>query len=190
MRFMALLILICLAAFTGTALAQGASATETVNPFDYAKPVFDAVMAGQWWAAAAFAVVLLCAAARKYMPASWKTGTKGDIVGLATTFLMAFGGAIATTFAAPGAVMSFAVLVTAAKIGALAIGGYTAIHKVAGWLVAWGKLPSWMMPVLKLLTMMVGSSAVTKAEAAGDKAVTKAPAPTGAAGSNTIVEIE
>ena len=189
MRFTALLILIFLGAFTGTALAADAVSASDPSLTDVMKSIFDAVMHGQWWAAASLGVILACAAARKYMPAAWKTGTKGDIVGTAMAFLMAFAGAIATWAMAPGAAMSIGVILTAGKIGIAAVGGYTLVHKVASWLVAWGKLPAWAVSALKLATMIVGSNAVKKAEAAGDAAVIAEP-PKGVAGDEKIIEVE
>ena len=179
------LIFIFLGFFTGTALAADAA---DPSAYDAAKAIFDAVMHSQWWAAAALSVVLACALARKYMPASWKDGVKGDILGTSMAFVMAFAGAIATWAIAPGAVMSAGVLFTALKIGAAAIGGYTIVHKVVGWLAAWGKLPPWLMPILKLLATLVGSNAVAKAEAAGEAAVAADPAK-GMAGDDKIVEV-
>jgi hypothetical protein len=186
MRFTALLVLVFLAGFTGTALAAEAA---DPSASDTAKLVFDAVMHSNWWAAAAYAVILAMIGARKIMPSSWKDGVKGDVVGTASAFVIAFAGAIGTTFAAPGAVMSAGVLLTALKIGAVAIGGYTAIHKVVGWLATWGKLPAWLLPLLKLLASLVGSGAVAKAEAAGAKAVAADP-PKGMKGDSAIVEVE
>lgn len=189
MRTIALLILIFLGAFTGTALAADAVGAADPSMSELMKALFDAVTASNWWAVAAIGVMLSVAGSRKFMPASWKTGTKGDIVGTATAFFMAFAGAIVTWAAAPGAVMTASVMLTALKIGGLAIGGYTVLHKVATWLVAWGKMPAWALPILRLLTTLIGSSAVSKAEAAGDKAVIADP-PKGAAGDNKIVEVE
>ncbi len=188
MRFTALLILILLGAFTGTALAAEALPPDT-SLFDLARPIFDAVMNSQWWAAAAFGAVLVVAAARKYMPAGWKTGTKGDIIGTATAFVVAFAGAIGTWALAPGAVMTLGVAATAAKIGIAAVGGYTLIHKLAGWLIAWDKLPAWAVSLLRIATTFIGSSAVAKAEAAGAAAAATAT-PTGMAGGASITEVE
>ncbi len=189
MKFAALIILVFLGTFTGTALAASAVSASDPSLTDATKAVFDAVMHGQWWAAAALGVILACAAARKYMPAAWKTGTKGDIIGTTMAFVMSFAGAIATWALAPGAVMSIGVIATAGKIGLAAVGGYTIMHKVASWLVAWGKLPPWATSVLSMLTMLVGSNAVAKAEAAGAEAVAANP-PKGIAGDNVIVEVE
>lgn len=189
MRFFALLTCIFLGAFTGTAIAADAMASTDPSVTDLAKSIFDAVMHGQWWAAAALGVILACAVARRYMPAAWKDGVKGDIVGTATAFLMAFAGAVATWALAPGAVMTAGVALTALKIAATAVGGYTVIHKIVGWLAAWGVLPPWATSALKLLAAMVGSNAIAKAEAAGTAAFVADP-PKGMTGDDKIVEIE
>ncbi len=190
MRFAAFLILIFLGAFTGTALAADVVAASDPSLSEVAKAIFDAVMQGQWWAAASLGVIFACAAVRRYvLPASWKTGTKGDIVGTVAAFVMAFAGALATVMLAPGATMTAAVALTAAKIGIAAVGGYTLVHKVVGWLASWGKMPAWAMSALRLAAMMVGSNAVAKAEAAGAAAVAAKP-PTGMTGDSKIVEIE
>lgn len=178
------LVLLCFFGFTATAFAQGAATATDDSLLDYARPLFDAIVHGQWWAAAAAGVVLACALARKYMPASWKTGIKGDLIGLATAFLMAFGGAILTWAVAPGAVMSGAVLLTALKVAVVAVGGFTALHKLGTALAAskWFNehAPSWLVIVITYGLKFIGSSAISKAEAAGDAAV-KANPSTGAA---------
>lgn len=189
MRFTALLILIFLGAFTGTALAADAAAAYDPSLSETAKAIFDAVMNSQWWVAASYGVILAMVGARKFMPASWKEGVKGDVVGTAVVFVLAFAGSVATVMAAPGAAMTTAVALTALKIGAAAIGGYTMVHKIVGWLATWGKLPAPAMAVLKLLALMVGSKAIQKAEAAGAAAVAADP-PKGMAGDGKIVEIE
>jgi hypothetical protein len=189
MRFTAFLILVLLGAFTGTALAQNAVAASDPSLSEMTKAIFDAVMHSQWWAAAAYGVILAMIGARKVMPASWKEGTKGDVVGTATAFVIAFAGAVATVVVAPGASMTLAVAATAAKVAFFAIGGFTVAHKVAGWLAAWGKLPAWALPLVKLIALVVGSNAVAKAEAAGAKAVEAKPAP-GMSGGDKIVEVE
>jgi hypothetical protein len=187
MRLIAIFVLFMLAAFTGTAFA--AQATDP-SISDAAKSVFDAIMHGQGWAAVAAGVILAVALARKYMPASWTHGVKGDIIGTATAFVMAFAGAIATTLAGPGAAaMSMAVVLTALKVGVAAVGGYNIIHKLATWAVASGKLPAWALPIVTLLTKLIGSDAVTKAEVAGAKAVAADP-PKGMAGSDKVIEVE
>ncbi len=189
MRSIALLILICLGAFTGTALAQGAVAASDPSLSETAKAIFDAVMHSQWWVAASYGVILAMIGARKFMPTSWKEGVKGDVIGTAVVFVLALAGSVATVMAAPGAAMTWAVALTALKVGALAIGGYTIVHKVVGWLAAWDKVPAWAMSALKLVAMMVGSNAIKKAEAAGTVAVANNP-PTGLAGDSSVQEVE
>jgi hypothetical protein len=186
MRFTAFLVVAFLAGFTGTALAAEAADPSAA---DTARLIFDAVTNSNWWAAAAYGVILAMIGARKVMPSSWKDGVKGDIIGTASAFLLAFAGAIATWALAPGATMSAGVLLTAAKVGVFAIGGFTAVHKVVGWLAAWGALPSWLVPLLKMLAALVGSNAVKKAEAAGVTAVAANPS-TGMQGNDKIIEVE
>ena len=175
MKFIASLILIFLGGFTGTALAADIANDPATS--EALRQIFDAVVHGQWWAAAAASVIGVCAAIRRYMPESWKAGAKGDMTGVALAFATAFAGAIATWAVAPGAAMSLAVLLTATKVGAVAIGGFTILHKVIGWLVAWDKLPVPVAAILKIIAALIGSSAVKRAEAAGRAAVAASPAP-------------
>jgi hypothetical protein len=188
MRFIAL-ILVFLGAFTGTALAADAVAASDASLSETAKAIFDAVMTKQWWVAASYGVILAMIGARKFMPSSWKEGVKGDVIGTALVFVLALAGSVATVMAAPGAVMTAAVALTALKIGVAAIGGYTVMHKIVGWLAAWDKLPPWAMSTLRLVAMMVGSNAIAKAEAAGAAAVAETP-PKGMAGDDKIIEVE
>lgn len=187
MKFIASLILIFLAGFTGTAVAADLAADPSTS--EVLRQIFDAVAHGQWWAAAAAGVIGVCALVRHYMPAAWKAGTKGDVIGVALAFATAFAGAIATWAVSPGAVMSLAVIATATKVGAVAIGGFTVIHKVIGWLVAWDRLPAPVVAVLKVIAALIGSSAVKKAEAAGRAAVAASPA-AGMTGAGKIREVE
>ncbi len=187
MYAIAIAILVFLAAFTGTAFA--ADVVTDPDTSEVLRQIFDAVVHGQWWVAASAVVIGLCGLARKYMPESWKTGAKGDVVGIATTFGIATAGAVITTLAAPGAAMSIAVIATAAKIGAVAIGGWNVLHKVIGWLVAWDKMPAWAKSILGLVASLIGSSAVKKAEEAGSTAVAANPAPGMSAG-GTPREVE
>jgi hypothetical protein len=189
MRFTALLILIFFGAFTGTALAADAVSATDPSLGEAAKAIFDAVMHGNWWAVAAYGVILAMIGARKFMPEGWKAGTKGDVIGTAAAFVLAFAGSIATVMIAPGAAMTTAVLLTALKIGVAAIGGYTIIHKVLGWIAEAGFMPAWATSALKLIAAMIGSNAIKKAEAAGEAAVRAKP-PTGMTGDAEIKEID
>jgi hypothetical protein len=84
-------------------------------------------------------------------------------------------------------------MLTALKVGFIAVGGYTVIHKVAGWLAAspWIQqhVPPWVTGSLMFLAALFGSDALKKAEAAGDAAVAAKP-PTGLAGSDGVKEVE
>lgn len=185
-------VLLFLVAFAGTSFAAQAAVPDSQSILDLVKPVWDAVVHGQWWLAAAGGVVMLCALARKYMPASWKEGTKGDIIGTVMAFVMAAAAMIATWAATPGAVMTTGVMITALKVGMLAVGGYNIIHKLAGWIgeSVWFQqhAPAWLQGVLKMAAAMFGSDALAKATAAGDAAVAAQP-PTGMAGDAGVKEI-
>lgn len=167
--------------FTATAWAAGTVSPDDGSLLDLIKPVYEAIMHGNLWLAAALAVVLLTAATRRYLPDAWGGKyARGDVGGMLTAFLLSFAGAVATTMAAPGAVMSGMVMLAALKIGGFAVGGFVALHKLATAFVAssWfqTKAPAWLRTVLGTLLALIGSSAIAKAEAAGNKAVDNTPA--------------
>jgi hypothetical protein len=194
-RFIATCILLLLFAFTGSAFAAQAFDPSSADPalLDTLRSVIDAAVHGQPLLAGALAVVLLCGVARRYMPAKWKEGIKGDIVGTALVFLMSFAGALATVFAVPEAKWSAAVMLGAAKVGWIAIGGYTVIHVIAKWIeqTKWYQehAPDWLKTVLSLATGIFGSDALKKAKEAGDAAVAAEP-PKGMKGNDAIEEVE
>lgn len=183
----ATLILLTLFGFTATAFAAGPSAPDSESLLDLARPVFDAVMHGNYWAAASLGVVLSLSFARRYMPASWKDGIKGDIIGTAFAFGFAAFGAVANAALAVGfAGMTTALALTALKIGVVAIGGYSVIHKFATWAAStnWFKqhAPTWLVSLTSLVLTLIGSNAIAKAEAAGQAAVDASPSPGAAPG--------
>lgn len=187
MKFLASLILISLVFFTGTAVAQGVVTDPVAS--EVLRQIFDAITKGQWWVAAAAGVIGAVALARHYMPVSWKTGAKGDVVGVTSAFVFAFAGAVATWGVAPGADMNFGVIKTATLVGIVAAGGFNILHKLIGALVAWKRTPTWLVPALKIVAAFIGSNAVKKAEAAGDAAVAAAPAP-GMTGGGVMREVD
>ncbi len=141
-------------------LASGAYASGQVTPdggslWDLAKPVYDAVMHGQYWLAAAGALILAAAAARKYLAPryAWARGPAGS----ATIVLVgSFGGAALTALVAmgPGAVMSWALAWTALKVALAAAGGYGLIKAlVIDTLVRphVDDAPGWLQPALRAL---------------------------------------
>ncbi len=176
MKFTASLILIFLGCFTGTALAADISSDPAASQI--VREILDAVVHGQWWPALCAAVVLLCALERKYAPESWKTGIKGEIIGVATAFVMAFATSFGASVAAPGTTVTLAVALMALKVGAGAVGGYTILSRLLNWLAAWDKLPAWAKSVLEMIASVIGApSPVKVAEAAGEAAVVAKPAP-------------
>ncbi len=194
-KFLTALTALCLLAFAfaATAVAAGAVTPEDGSLLDLARPIFDAVMHGQWWLGAALAVVFVTAATRRYLPDAYGGKfARGDVGGLITAFLIAFGGALATTFAAPGAVMSGAVLLVGLKVGLGAVGGFVALNQLAKALAGteWfkTKAPAWLRTGLTFLLALIGSSAIAKAEKAGDAAVAANPA-TGGAGPSPHTDV-
>jgi hypothetical protein len=190
LRTIALAILIFLGLFTATAVAAEAMTPQGGTLLDNAQPVLDAIMHGQWWLAASLMVIIACALVKKYMPAAWMEGVKGDMIGTAMVFMVAAAGAVSTALVAPGATISTELLLAAGKVGLGAIGGYTLLHKVLGWLAGWAAMPVWLRTTLQLLGSLVGSDAIATAKAAGDAAVAAAPASTGLAGDVTVREVK
>lgn len=192
MKFIASLILITLAAFTGTAFAADVANDPAAG--DLIRSIFDAVVHGQWWPALCTVVVLACALEHKYAPDSWKTGVKGDIMGIATAFFMAFAASLGAASLAAGATMSFALVTMALKVGAGAIAGYTVLSRVLAALASWSKTPVWAQPIVAFIASAIGSKTtaaekIEEAEKAGDDAVAANPS-TGMAGDGKIREVE
>lgn len=172
--------------FGATAAAQNAVLPEDGALLDLARPVWDAIVHGNYFLAAALGVIFLTAAAKKHLPDAWGGRlVRSELGGMATAFVLAFAGALANTWAAPGAAMTMAVLLAALKIGAFAVGGWMILHKVALVLVGtkfWqDKMPASVKALVAIILKLIGSSAIKKAEAAGQKAVDANP-PTGLTG--------
>lgn len=142
-------------AFGATSFAAGAAQPEDGSLLDLTRPVYDAVMHGQWWIAAAGALVLVAAAARKYLAPryAWARSSAGSAL---IVLVGSFGGAALTALAAagPGAVLSAALAWTAFKIALAAAGGYGLIKAliVDPYLKPWAdKAPAWLQPALAVL---------------------------------------
>lgn len=183
---MVLAALVAAFSFGATASAAGAAASDEGSILELAKPVFDAVMSGQGWLAAALALVLTVGAARRYLPAWFPKRMgwiKSDAGSTLSTFLLSLGGAFATAFAA-GAAPSMLIAKTALGVAIAAAGGYQALkHLVAPLLRAMrAKLPAFTHPALDLILWIFNRPTRTEsAEAAGAAAVAAKPA-AGAAG--------
>lgn len=170
------------ASFAGTAAAAGAAVPDDGSLLDLAKPLFSAVMGGNYWLAASLALVLMVAVCRRYLPKWFPKAfgwAAGDAGGALLVLLGAFGGAMATGLAA-GAGPSVAMAVVAFKVALGAAGGFTMLKKlIAPALRAMqDKAPAWARPILGLLAWVAERpDAIGKAEAAGDAAVAAKPAP-------------
>lgn len=187
-----LTLVVAYLAFMGAALAGNAVTPEDGSILDYAKPVFDAIMHGQGWLAAALALVLLVTATKRYSSKIPVIGPKvsafvnGQYGQPLSVLLLSFGGAVATALAAGGAVMTAALAWTAFKIAIGAAGGYSLLKALLAPLVAklGAKAPAWMKPLFDLVLWVFSKpTAIEKAEKAGDEAVASTPT-TGAPKSN------
>ncbi len=152
---------------------------------DMAKPVFDAVMHGQWWLGASLALVFLVAAFKKYAPGKAGVWARGDVGGSLLVLLGAYGGALATAILAAGTGgVTPALAWVALKVAIGAAGGYTMLKKLVMPLIR--KLadvvPAWMKPILTMVLWAFDrATPVEAAEKAGADAVAAKPA-TGAEG--------
>lgn len=174
------LTLIALGSFVATAAAAGAVAPETSHVLDLARSVFDAVMSGSYWYAAALALVLAVAAGSKYGGKYWKFLGSGP--GKAALVLVgSFAGAFATTLAA-GASPSAAMAWMAIQVALGAAGGYSLVKSLVLPLLqkAAARWP-WLKFLAKPLEWITGRDPAEEARAAGDAAVAENP-PTGIAG--------
>jgi hypothetical protein len=169
-----------LLAFTASAAAAGLVDQPSG---DLAEMILTAVTGGQYWLAAAVALVLAVRLAREYAP---KTGPLSFLrtgAGAAVLVLLgSFGAAVAAALAA--GVTVTAALLPALGVSVAAAGGFSLIKKlgvpVLGWLR--NKLPAVAHPVIDLLLWVFSRpDPDTVATAAGDKAVAENPS-TGAAG--------
>lgn len=185
----ALVVIALYLGFAGTAIAASTTVAVVDAPgdgsiFDLAKPVFDAVRSGNGWLAAALALVLLVAGARRYGAKRfpWLTSKSG---GAAANVLLSFGGMLATAFAA-GSAPTWALALTSLKVSIVAAGGFTLIKELAVPALRWieSKAPAFARPYIGPLFNVLcnlfegrGTAAIAKAEAAGKAAVTAKPAP-------------
>jgi hypothetical protein len=181
--------LVFMLSYVGVAHAADAAeqATGEESLLELAKPVLDALRAGQYPLGAVLALVFAVALARKYghkLPyVGGKVGPflKTDHGGALLTLLGSFGGAFATALAA-GAAPSLALAWTALGVAVAAAGGYSLIKKLGGPLV--NKAPEWMRPLLRLVLFFFdhkSDQALAEAKQAGADAV-KAKPSTGTAG--------
>lgn len=166
--------------FIGVALASDAVVPTDGSLIDLAKPVYEAVMGGQWWLAAMLGLILATTAAKKYAPGKLGTMINSTYGQEATVLLLAFGGAAATALlaAGPGAVLTGALAWAALKIAVGAAGGYALLKSLLAPVIEKikGKAPAWMAPAFDLLLWAFSKpTAIETAEKAGDDAVKANP---------------
>jgi len=175
---------IVLLSFVSTAFAAGAAAPDDNGIGELARPVYDAIMSGHYLAATALALALAIALAKRYAPGKLGTFLHSDPGGALAALGMAFFGAVATATAGGvgwGA-FSWAMLGTAAKLAALAAGGYALIKKLviepfkaSSWYQT--KAPMWLKSALQFVLWMFDKpNAGVEATKAGDEAVAANPA--------------
>lgn len=174
--------------FSGTAFAaQGAGIPDAGELLELAEPIYRAILAGEYIAGAAFALVLAVGLLRRFaVPrvAFLRTLAGGTLL----TYVASFGGALGTQLLGPGIEWpTWAIVLASGKVGLVAIGGFVTIKQLVVPLFTWlaSKSPAWLAPILmllpKLFDLVTGADTVAKAEAAGAAAVAAKP-PTGLAG--------
>lgn len=181
-------------AFGATAIAAPGGYADDGSLLDMFKPVVEAVKNGHFALGGSLLVIFLMAVAKRYLPEKWGgKWVRSDAGGVAFAFGFAFFGSLGTALAAPGAAVNGAMAMAALKFGLGAIGGFVAIHKLATWAVgtAWFKAhaPAWLVSGLSFVLALIGSSAIKKAEAAGQKAVDQNPPQGPAAATGDVGQI-
>lgn len=139
-------------AFGATSFAAGAAASSDASVWDLARSAYDAVAHGQYAFAAATALVLAVAAARKYGAPRWPW-LRSDAGAISMTLFGALGGAFATAVAA-GTAPSWGLAWIAVKIAFGAAGGYAAVKKLLIDPIVKphvDEAPIWLRPILKVL---------------------------------------
>lgn len=123
-----------------------------------------AAQSGSWMYAVAALLMALTWCARKY-GGEWIPFLKTDAGGVATTFALAFFGALV---AAGPVAFSWGLVGTAVKVAIAAMGGYAGIRKLLVPAFSW---------LLSKLGVRSAASKIAEAERAGDEAVKAKPAP-------------
>lgn len=170
--------LVFLLALAGTAFAGTAAGGDDGSLLELARPVLDAVLAKDPGLAAALALVLVAAAARRYGGKRWAF-LNTDAGGALTVLVGSFGGAVAAAFKA-GMTFSPGLAWTALGVAAAAAGGWKLIKSVLvdPWLGPLADRHAWLRPVKILLDFLFKKpDPIAAAVAAGDAAVKAKPAP-------------
>lgn len=169
-------------AFTATAFAAEGVTPDQGSLLDLAKPVYEAIMAGHYLAAACLAVVVVVTAARRYAPGKVGEFLASKPGAVLATFATALAGAFATALLA-GAPFTLALAKTGLGIAVAAAGGYSIIRILivepllaSSWYA--NKAPAWLKAAMGLVLWAFTqkeSPAIAKADAAGAAAVAANP---------------
>lgn len=174
-------------AFAGSVAAQTTDVPPDLGELiELAKPIAQAVMAGQYWLAAAAGLILAVGLVRRYLVPKYAF-LQTDAGGTLLTFVAGFGGALVTALAS-GAGASLSLLPAAAAVAFAAIGGFLTVKRlvipVFDWLAditPWAPLKWIFRYVPFLIDLLMGSKSskktIEKAEAAGRAAVEAGPSP-------------
>lgn len=168
MRYYLTAFLFMLLSFVGTSVAFAQS--DAI--IELAEPVLQAIMGGQYAAAAALALVLAVALLRRYGVKRWPalgSAAAGSILVL----VGGFGAALATSLLA-GSALSGTLAYSALKVSLLAAGGFSLLKPLIAALQR--KAPSWLSPAFRLVSWVFDKpSKIAAAEAAGLAAVEANP---------------
>lgn len=169
-----LAVIVGLCVFTASAIAS--TAVGDSDLIEMARPVFNAIMSGQYWLATAGALVLAVALLRRYGVKRW--AWLGSSAGAAVLVIVgAFGAALGSTLAA-GAAMSGSVAWVALKVALAAAGGFSLLKALLVPVLerAAAKWPKVAPIVAVVLWVFRSPSALAKADASGAAAVKAKPA--------------
>lgn len=159
-----------LGAFAGVAFAEPEAL------IDLAKPVLSAILSGQYAYAAALALVLAVAAARRYGGARFPF-LRSDAGGASLALVGGIGGALVNSLAAGGGV-SLALLWSALLVAVGAAGGYSLIKRLIVTPILEplaARAPAPIRAVLGVILWAFRSNAAADATAAGNAAVVASP---------------
>ncbi len=192
-KIAALLAVVSLLAFTGTALAAEAATGTDGSWLDALRPLYDAMAGGHYAYAAALTIIVMVALVKRYLGDKW-TWLHSDAGGSAMALTAAAATAAATSLAAPGATLTLDVMKSALLVGVGAAGGYAVLKNLIVepiLIPLQAKAPAWAKPILQMVIWIFDKpDAIKQAEAAGASAVAAQPAQGVAATTGTPTDVK